>query len=202
MATEGSASATSQEHLPLLVDDRLFDRMRRAVEKVEARMIRASDALARAGVPYAVVGGNAVAAWVATTDEAAVRNTRDVDMMLREADFDRARRALESAGFVFRHSAGPSMFLADSDAKAIDAVHIVFAEGSAGDPDLAETVALHGVRVIDLLTLVTMKLSVWRDKDRVHLRDMITVGLIDETWMGRVAPELAPRLRHLLENPE
>jgi len=49
--------------------------MIRAVEKVRARLKRAATALDEAGVPYAVAGGNAVAAWVSRVDEAAVRNT-------------------------------------------------------------------------------------------------------------------------------
>ena len=59
----------------------LLDRMVRAVEKVRERLHRAASALEAAGIPYAVVGGNAVAAWVATVDEAAVRNTQDVDLL-------------------------------------------------------------------------------------------------------------------------
>ena len=38
--------------------------------KVRERLLRATAALNRAGVPYAVVGGNAVASWVATIDQA------------------------------------------------------------------------------------------------------------------------------------
>ena len=40
----------------------VFDRMFRAVELVQERLNRACDALNSAQVPYAVVGGNAVAA--------------------------------------------------------------------------------------------------------------------------------------------
>jgi hypothetical protein len=57
-----------------------LDRMVRAVEKVRQRLLRATAALERAGVPYAVAGGNAVAAWVTRVDESAVRNTRNVDI--------------------------------------------------------------------------------------------------------------------------
>ena len=46
-----------------------------------------------------------------------------------------------------------------------------------------------------------MKLTAFRDKDRMHLRDMIDVELIDETWCGRLPPELAPRLKELIDNP-
>ena len=58
----------------------ILDRMERAVAKVRERLLRATRALNQAGVAYAVVGGNAVASWVATVDEGAVRNTRDVDL--------------------------------------------------------------------------------------------------------------------------
>lgn len=45
-----------------------LERMLRAVEKVRDRLLRAAAALDRAGVPYAVAGGNAVAAWVSRID--------------------------------------------------------------------------------------------------------------------------------------
>ena len=50
-----------------------------------------------AGLSYAVVGGNAVAEWVARVDDEAVRNTRDVDVLVRRADFAAVRAALEAA---------------------------------------------------------------------------------------------------------
>ena len=70
-----------------------LDRMVRAVEKVRERLLRATAALETANVPYAVIGGNAVAAWVARVDEAAVRNTADVDILLRRDDLPVARAA-------------------------------------------------------------------------------------------------------------
>lgn len=59
-----------------IIDNLILERMVRAVEKVRERLARATSALEKAKVPYAVVGGNAIAVWVATVDEAAVRNTR------------------------------------------------------------------------------------------------------------------------------
>src|SRR5262249_56146663 len=96
------------------------------VEKVRERLLRATAALEKAGVPYAVVGGNAVAAWVSSVDEAAVRNTQDVDLLLRRADLDAAKAALASVGFVRRHAAGIDLFLDGPKAKDRDAVHVVF----------------------------------------------------------------------------
>jgi hypothetical protein len=55
--------------------------------------------------------------------------------------------------------------------------------------------------VLTLPALVQTKLTSWRLKDRVHLLDMIQVGLIDATWPARLPPPLAARLQALLENP-
>src|SRR5688500_12325907 len=120
----------------LLADKALLERMVRAVEKVRQRMERAARALAEAGVPYAVADGNAVAAWVATVDEAAIRNTQDVDIVLRRGDLAAAKAALEGAGFVFRHAASIDMFLDGPDAKARDAVHVLFAGENVRPADL------------------------------------------------------------------
>jgi len=57
-------------------------------------------------------------------------------------------------------------------------------------------------RLLALEALVRMKLTSFRDKDRMHLRDLIEVGLVDATWCARLPAELASRLDHLLENPE
>ncbi|HTA28970.1 MAG TPA: hypothetical protein VK731_00720, partial [Candidatus Cybelea sp.] len=57
-----------------------WERMSNAVERVRLRLLRAASALAQARILYAVAGGNAVAAWVSRVDEAAVRNTQDVDI--------------------------------------------------------------------------------------------------------------------------
>src|SRR5881396_2368683 len=99
-----------------------LDRMVRAVEKVRERLLRATAALEKAGIPYAVAGGNAVAVWVTRVDESAVRNTRDVDILIRRADLAAVKTALEGAGFVYRHSAGVDIFLDGAVAKARDAV--------------------------------------------------------------------------------
>src|SRR5438874_4507026 len=102
-----------------------WQRMIRAVEKVRERLRRVVAALEAAGVPYALVGGNAVAAWVSRVDETAVRNTQDVDILLRRADLPAAITATARSGFVYRHAASLDMFLDGPDAKARDAVHLV-----------------------------------------------------------------------------
>jgi hypothetical protein len=185
-----------------------WERMSNAVEKVRQRLLRAAQALEKAKVPYAVAGGNAVAAWVSRVDEAAVRNTQDVDVILRRADLVAAREALERAGFVYRHAASIDMFLDGPDAKARDAVHIVFAaekvrpDYAAAAPDVSESEETETFRLLSLDALVRMKLTSFRDKDRVHLRDLIDVGLVDKSWLERVPTALRTRLQELLDNPE
>ena len=183
-------------------------RMSNAIEKVRQRLLRAARALEEAGVPYAVAGGNAVAAWGSRVDDAAVRNTQDVDILLGRGNLDAAREALERAGFVYRHAAGVDMFLDGPNAKARDAVHIVFAtervrpQYAAPAPDVSESEQTATFRLLSLDALVRMKLTSFRDKDRMHLRDLISVNLIDDTWLDRVPPALRPKLQELLDNPE
>jgi hypothetical protein len=184
-----------------------WERMIRAVEKVRERLARATAALDKAGISYAVVGGNAVAAWVSRVDEAAVRNTQDVDLLLRRADLDAATAALASAGFIRRHVAGIDLFLDGPGAKARDAVHVVFSgekvrpEYLLPAPDVSESEPTATFRVLTLEALVRMKLTSFRDKDRTHLRDLLEVGLIDAGWCSRLAPELAARLQELIDSP-
>lgn len=185
-----------------------WERMIRAVEKVRERLLRAVAVLETAGIRYAVAGGNAVAAWVSRVDEAAVRNTQDVDILLRRADLPAAIAAMAKAGFVHRHVKNIDMFLDGPNAKARDAVHIVFAaekvkaDSLAAAPDVAESEATETFRLVTLDALVRMKLTAFRDKDRTHLRDLIEVGLVDANWMERLPAELSPRLRELLDDPE
>ncbi|HPD31122.1 MAG TPA: hypothetical protein PLL20_14095 [Phycisphaerae bacterium] len=185
-----------------------WERMIRAVEKVRERLLRAAGALDRKGVPYAVADGNAVAAWVSRVDEAAVRNTQDVDIVVRRADLPAATAALAQAGFVYRRVGGVDLFLDGENARARDAVHLVFAgekvrpEYPLPAPDVTESEQAADFRMLTLDALVRMKLTSFRDKDRTHLRDLIEVGLLDRDWLDRLPPALAPRLRQLLDTPE
>jgi hypothetical protein len=184
-----------------------WERMIRAVEKVRERLLRATAALEKAGVAYAVVGGNAVAAQVSRVDESAVRNTQDVDILIRRVDLDAATAALATVGFIRRHVAGIELFLDGPGAKARDAVHVVFAgekvrpEYLLPAPDVSESEPSVAGQVLNLQALVRMKLTSFRDKDRTHLRDFLNVGLIDASWCAGLLPELAARLQQLIDTP-
>ncbi len=188
----------------------VWERMVTAVEKVHERLRRATAVLQASGIPYAVIGGNAVAAWVARIDPAAVRNTQDVDILLNRADLPAAITAMEAAGFIYRHAASIDMFLDGKGSKARDAVHILFANEKVR-PEYAEPTAdVSDVEMsadgthchLALEPLVRMKLTSNRDKDRTHVRDLIEVGLIDATWPTRFVPELAARLQGILDTPD
>ena len=191
-----------------------WQRMSDALENVRRRLLRAAAALDAGQVPYAVVGGNAVAAWVSRADEAAVRNTRDVDILLRRSDLAAATAALEKAGFHHRRIASLGqpgaleVFFDGPDSSVRDALHIVFAaeKTRADQPEpnarIDESEDAGGFRLIALEALVRMKLSAFRDKDRVHLRDLASVGLIDATWLPRLPETLRARLAEILATPD
>jgi len=182
--------------------------MFRAVELVKQRLDRTCIALRNAGVPYAVIGGNAVAAWVATIDDGAVRNTRDVDILLREQDLGLATIALESAGFVRDSVMNVIVFLDGPNGKPSQGIHVLLAERkvreeySTATPRIDQAVDIEGRSIVELDALVEMKLNSFRRKDQTHLMDMIQIGLIDSTWPERFARNLGDRLQELLDDPE
>jgi hypothetical protein len=190
------------------VGEALWARIERAVENVKDRLRRTTRALNTAGVPYAVVGGNAVQHWVAQVDESVVRNTRDVDIILNRADLPRAIAALEGAGFIYRPAASVDKFLDGPNAKARDAVHVIFAGEKVREeypepvPSIDEYELFDDSKTLPLEPLVRMKLTSFRRKDQVHLLDMISIGLIDATWPDRFPAELRSRLQELLDNPD
>ena len=186
----------------------ILDRMERAVAKVRERLLRATAALNRVGIAYAVVGGNAVASWVATVDEGAVRNTRDIDLLVRRGDLPAITTALEQVGFVADEVLGVVMFRDGAEGKPSEAIHLLFAGEKTRPDHLLSAPEIQTVQdpanfpVIALESLIEMKLMSNRDKDRTHLRDMIGVRLIDESWLTKLPPELAERLKRILDTPD
>jgi hypothetical protein len=183
----------------------ILDRMERAVAKVRERLLRSTAALNEAGVPYAVVGGHAVASWVATVDEGAVRNTRDVDLLVRRDDLPAVTAALQRAGFSPEKSFGVTMFLDGPDAKPSESIHLLFEGEKVKEsdpfpvPDISTSNDPAGFRVLTFESLVRMKLVSNRLKDQVHIQDMIGVGLIDTSWLAKFPPILAERLQAVFD---
>jgi hypothetical protein len=184
-----------------------WERALMAAEKVKERLRRATRALDAAGVSYAVVGGNAIAEWVARVDEDAVRNTRDVDILIRRPDFSAAKACLEAVGFIHHQLLDIDTFVDGPQGKPSGGIHLLYAgekvprDSEYNLPGIDDSERAAEFQVAKLEALIRMKLIAWRDKDRTHLRDLIGVGLIDATWPDRFPPPLGDRLQRLLDDP-
>jgi len=186
----------------------ILDRMEHAVAKVRERLLRATAALNQVGVPYAVVGGHAVASWVATIDEGAVRNTRDIDLLVRRCDLPAITTALEQAGFVRDELLDVVIFRDGAEGKPSEAIHLLFTgekirpDHPLPAPEIQTVQDVVHFQVIALESLVVMKLMSNRLKDQVYVQDLIGVGLIDPSWVKKLPPVLAERLQQIFDTPD
>lgn len=176
-----------------------------ALDEITDRMQRIARALAEAKIDYALVGGQAVALWVATKDPAAVRTTKDVDILIRREDLPRARAAAASVALDYFEVVGVGMFLERTDPNPRKGVHLLWSgekvrpEYPLPSPSVEDVEMLEpGKQVVSLAGLIRMKLMSNRDQDRVHLRDLIEVGLAQRELLPTLPPELADRLDALL----
>lgn len=194
--------------MPQLLPNTL-ERIDMAIELVRQRLLRFTRVLEEHNIPYAVVGGNAVAAWVSQVDPEAVRATRDVDILIHRVDLPRVTLAVEPHGFTHREVYGVDLFLDGPDAKPSQAVHIVFTNEKVKQHETVVNPGLdhvshspEGYRIIDLQELVQIKLTAFRIKDQTHLIDLINIGLVDRSWINRYPPELAKNLEYLFNLPD
>lgn len=181
-----------------------FERYFMAVERVEKLLRDVTAALDRAGIRYAVIGGNAVAAWVASKDPHATRNTKDVDLLLERSDLTRVDAAVRSIGLYLDSVGDISVLLEQSDPMPSRGVHIIFAGEKVRRADLHAAPALDasvraetGYRVVDLPGLLKMKLIAFRRHDQVHLEDMIRVGLVTTEIRAQIPADLLPKLEEI-----
>lgn len=175
-----------------------------AVDRVERRLRRVVAALEAAGLAYAVVGGNAVAAWVARADPGATRTTKDVDLLVRREDADRIAEVMKQLGFE-QHDLRRMVVFVDPDEPSRRAgVHLVWADEKVRPsyvcpaPSVAEAVRdPEGFFVLGLPALVRMKLTSFRPIDQAHVSDLLEVGLIDEDIESSLPAELRSRLSQI-----
>ena len=130
-------------------------------------------------------------------------------LSLNRDDLPKAIDALAHVGFIYRHAAGVSMFLDGPEAKARDGVHVVFAGEKVREeypepvPDITDFELMEDAKTLPFEALVRMKLTSFRpQKYQVHIQDMISVRLVDESWLERLSPKLGSRLKELLDDPE
>jgi hypothetical protein len=174
------------------------------LERLHEVTRRLADALGEAGIPYRVIGGFAVFVHVDRIDPLAARLTRDVDVAIDRNDLKRIAAAVASHGFTYRHAAGVDM-LVDADApRARTAVHLIFIREKVRPeyvepvPDFSEpTRTTEGVLLAPVADLVHMKLTSYRLKDRVHIQDMDSVGLITPEIEAGLSETLRVRLAEI-----
>jgi hypothetical protein len=145
---------------------------------------RFAAALSQAGIEYRIVGGLAVYLHVNTIDPLAARLTRDIDAAIKRTDIQKIAQLVKPFGLEFRHAAGVDMLVDARVPKARSAVHFIFVNEKVRPeyvepvPDFSQPLNIDGLAVAPVADLVRMKLTSFRDKDRVHIRDMDTVSLI------------------------
>ena len=178
-----------------------------AVERVEQRLRKVTAALDAAGIRYAVIGGNAVAVWVAKGDPSATRTTKDVDLLVDRAGLDGITKVFAKLGFEREDLRSLTLFIDPDEPSRRAGVHLVWA-GEKVRPSYAHPTPTvdEGVRdaegflVLDLPALVRMKLTSLCDIDRVHIADLLTVGMIDDSVRKTIPPDLLERLRSIEES--
>lgn len=174
--------------------------------RVEELLRKVTETLNRSGVFYAVVGGNAVAAWVATVDEDAVRATKDVDILARRSDLPDLARVLAEIDLVQDEVPGVTAFVDRENPSPKRGVHLVKANERVRvnhahpAPDVDSVVqGIAPYPVVDLPSLVAMKLQSGRLIDLAHIVDLKGVGLITPELAAKLPPDLQERLKQIPE---
>ncbi|MCH8209868.1 MAG: nucleotidyltransferase family protein [Planctomycetes bacterium] len=172
-----------------------------AVDRVEKRLRRVTAALDEAGIKYAVIGGNAVAAWVSRVDPGATRSTKDVDLLVEQSDIDRIESVLGEAGFTREDVLGVTLFKEPDEPSVRASIHLVWAQQKVRPEYALPAPALdeserdpQGFYVIDLPALVRMKLTSFRRIDQVHIEDLLKLNMIDAAVRAGLPTELERRL--------
>jgi hypothetical protein len=128
--------------------------------------------------------------------------------VVRREDLERIKEAAATNGFRFRHSAGLDMLLYGHADSARNAVHLIFSgekvrsnQANPNPPIAPEKKRILGedVPVIPVADLLRMKVSAFRDKDRVHVRSMDAAGLITAGVEEKLPGELRVRLQQVRE---
>jgi len=172
------------------------------VEQLFEVLRRFHSALTSANIAYRVVGGLGVFLQVSAKDPLAARLTRDVDVAIDRADLKRIAEAVKEHGFRYRHAAGVDLLVDTTQPKARSAIHFVFVREKVR-PDYVEpvpdfsapTTTEEGILLAPVADLVRMKLTSLRLKDKVHLLDMDSVGLITPKIEASLPETLRERLK-------
>jgi hypothetical protein len=154
-------------------------------DPVHQTMRRAARRLERVGIPYAIVGGMAVNAHKYQ------RTTGDVDLLLTPEGLEAFRQRFVGKNYA-RVPGRPVRFVDRTNGITIDILVTGFFPGS-GEPGpiaypdpgrVSETI--DKVRVVDLVTLVQLKLAARRHKDFGDVVELIRFNDLDESFTDQL----------------
>ncbi len=167
-------------------------------DRVHQAMRRIADLFDAVGIRYAIAGGMAVNA------HRHVRTTKDVDFLVG-ADSLAALRKLASAGEFDPVPGRPRRYI-DRPTGVTFGILVAGSFPGSGDagpvafPDPAVASELiDNLRVIDLRTLVQLKLAARRFQDFADVVSLIRANHLDETFLDKLHPSLRPDFTECLE---
>ncbi|HXA04165.1 MAG TPA: hypothetical protein VNY30_04980 [Bryobacteraceae bacterium] len=164
---------------------------------------RFAAALSQAGIEYRILGGFAVYLHVNKVDPLAARLTRDIDAAIKRTDIKAIAQVVKPFGLEFRHLASMDMLVDAQEPGARSAMHFIFVNEKVRQeyvepvPDFSAAPMIDGLLIAPVADLVRMKLTSFRDKDRVHIRDMDSVGLITLDIETNISKPLRLRLAQI-----
>lgn len=188
------------ETLPPLFQ-KMLDKERRLLE----RKLLVSSEFDKNGIPYTIIGGNAVNAYLVEAGSLGV-STRDLDILLRNNDLERAERVLADHGFRHRRTIMGDVFLDPKSKKVEDAVHVLLAgeKVKSSDPvpapDVSESIRIDNISYPNINALLRMKLTANRNKDKAHIDLLIEHGLVNMDEIAKLPAPLGARLLDLFQN--
>jgi hypothetical protein len=174
---------------------------RNHVDQLFGRAARVHAAMTEAGLSYRVVGGLAVYLQITERYPGRARMTEDLDVAVRRADLERIAEAGARHGFKYRHVARIDMLVDADNPRAANAVHLIFVgekvrhDDAVAVPEFSDPkVANGGILVASVGDLAVMKLTSFRLKDQLHIKDLDSVRLITPAIVAALPPLLRARL--------
>jgi hypothetical protein len=143
---------------------------------------------ASAGLEYCVAGGLAVYLCVEEAEPDAGRLTKDIDIVVRRSDLDNIAKSAGAFGLCYSCAGGEHMLRQAGAPSTRRAVHLLF------EPAVETHQVINGIRVAPLAQLVEMKLTAFRIKDQMHLKDLDQVGLVTTDIERQLSPLHRERL--------
>ena len=142
------------------------------------------------GLEYRIAGGLAAYLYVEEREPDAGRLTKDIDIVVRCADLEKIAKAAAAFGLQHRQVAGVDMLVRPDQPSGRRAIRL-YPERTL---DLGPCQRIKGLRLIPLADLIRMKLTSFRIKDQMHLKDLDEAGLIAPDAEAGLSPILAERL--------